>query len=56
MKAFPALMSVLRAKGRSLRGHVDVIVGLDARGFLIGPTIADEAGATFVPVTIILTA
>ncbi|KAJ1532789.1 adenine phosphoribosyltransferase [Nowakowskiella sp. JEL0078] len=29
---------------------VDAIVGLDARGFLIGPTIAMRLGAAFVPV------
>ena len=28
----------------------DVIVGLDARGFLIGPTLALRAGCKFVPV------
>ncbi|TPX31907.1 adenine phosphoribosyltransferase [Synchytrium microbalum] len=31
-------------------GKVDVVVGLDARGFLIGPTIAMRIGAAFVPV------
>jgi adenine phosphoribosyltransferase len=29
---------------------VDVVVGLDARGFLLGPWIAAELGAAFVPV------
>jgi adenine phosphoribosyltransferase len=29
---------------------VDVIVGLDARGFLLGPLIAARLGAAFVPV------
>lgn len=29
---------------------VDVIVGLDARGFLFGPTLALQLGASFVPV------
>lgn len=29
---------------------IDVVVGLDARGFLIGPTIALRLGAAFVPV------
>lgn len=29
---------------------VDVIVGLDARGFLLGPIIALRLGAAFVPV------
>lgn len=31
-------------------GAPDVIVGLDARGFLIGPTLALRAGCKFVPV------
>ncbi|KAI8823358.1 adenine phosphoribosyltransferase [Fimicolochytrium jonesii] len=29
---------------------IDVIVGLDARGFLLGPWIANRLGAAFVPV------
>ncbi|KAI0303105.1 phosphoribosyltransferase-like protein [Russula brevipes] len=29
---------------------VDVIIGLDARGFLLGPVIASRLGAAFVPV------
>ena len=29
---------------------IDVIVGLDARGFLLGPVIAARLGAAFVPV------
>ncbi|KAF8897459.1 phosphoribosyltransferase-like protein [Infundibulicybe gibba] len=31
-------------------GRVDVVVGLDARGFLLGPIIALRLGAAFVPV------
>ncbi|KAJ3012860.1 UNVERIFIED_CONTAM: adenine phosphoribosyltransferase [Siphonaria sp. JEL0065] len=31
-------------------GKIDVIVGLDARGFLLGPLIALRLGAAFVPV------
>ncbi|KAJ7591144.1 phosphoribosyltransferase-like protein [Mycena floridula] len=31
-------------------GKIDVIVGLDARGFLLGPIIALRLGAAFVPV------
>ncbi|KAI9821022.1 MAG: adenine phosphoribosyltransferase [Pycnora praestabilis] len=31
-------------------GHVDVIVGLEARGFLFGPSLALRLGAGFVPV------
>ena len=29
---------------------IDVVVGLDARGFLLGPIIAMRLGAAFVPV------
>ena len=29
---------------------IDVVVGLDARGFLLGPTIALRLGAAFIPV------
>ena len=29
---------------------IDVIVGLDARGFLLGPVLALRLGAAFVPV------
>ncbi|KAI0921890.1 hypothetical protein AcW1_004255 [Taiwanofungus camphoratus] len=35
---------------RSLFKKVDVVVGLDARGFLLGPIIAMRLGAAFVPV------
>ncbi|KAH9482916.1 Adenine phosphoribosyltransferase [Psilocybe cubensis] len=36
--------------GLSEKKRVDVIVGLDARGFLFGPIIALRLGAAFVPV------
>ena len=32
------------------RKKIDVVVGLDARGFLLGPVIALRLGAAFVPV------
>jgi adenine phosphoribosyltransferase len=35
---------------RSPSGKIDVVVGLDARGFLLGPIIALRLGAAFVPV------
>ena len=35
---------------RASVGKIDVVVGLDARGFLIGPIIAMRLGAAFVPV------
>ncbi|KAF8915954.1 phosphoribosyltransferase-like protein [Mucidula mucida] len=31
-------------------GKIDVVVGLDARGFLLGPILAMRLGAAFVPV------
>lgn len=34
----------------SSSGKIDVVVGLDARGFLLGPIIAMRLGAAFVPV------
>jgi adenine phosphoribosyltransferase len=35
---------------KSPNKKIDVIVGLDARGFLLGPVIALRLGAAFVPV------
>ena len=35
----------------SYRGKVDVVVGLDARGFLYAPIMAAELGVPFVPVS-----
>jgi adenine phosphoribosyltransferase len=35
---------------RSPSKKIDVVVGLDARGFLLGPIIALRLGAAFVPV------
>jgi adenine phosphoribosyltransferase len=34
----------------SSSGKIDVVVGLDARGFLLGPILAMRLGAAFVPV------
>lgn len=45
-----AIMEVLKEKAREAKGEVDVIVGLDARGFLMGPVMAAEIGVPFVPV------
>ncbi|TRY74413.1 hypothetical protein TCAL_10423 [Tigriopus californicus] len=44
------LNEVFIRKGRSVIGQIDVVVGLDARGFLMGPIIAREANVPFVPV------
>ena len=35
---------------KSPNKKIDVVVGLDARGFLLGPIIALRLGAAFVPV------
>ena len=50
-EALDALCQVLREKARAAKGQVDVIVGLDARGFLMGPIMAQEIGVPFVPVS-----
>jgi adenine phosphoribosyltransferase len=48
-KATKCLVDELTAHIRTL-GRVDSIVGLDSRGFLLGPWIAAELGCAFVPV------
>jgi adenine phosphoribosyltransferase len=47
-----ALKSLVEAIGEHIKalGQVDVIVGLDSRGFLLGPWIASNLGIAFVPV------
>lgn len=46
--AFQLLIDGLK---QALEGkQVDVVVGLDARGFLFGPTLALQLGCSFVPV------
>ena len=45
-----ALMSLVEDYANSLKGHVDAVVALDARGFLFGPTIATTLKIPFVPV------
>ncbi|ORY80496.1 adenine phosphoribosyltransferase [Protomyces lactucae-debilis] len=49
-KAFKLLVHSLAKHIKETHGQVDVIVGLDARGFLFGPTLALELDAAFVPV------
>lgn len=39
-----------RLPGDNGSKRIDVVVGLDARGFLIGPPLALRLGAAFVPV------
>lgn len=48
--AFETLISALENHIKSTHDIVDVIVGLDARGFLFGPTLALRLKAAFVPV------
>lgn len=31
-------------------GHVDVVVGLESRGFIIGPMMADRLNVAFAPI------
>ena len=49
-EAFPVLVEVVKEVAKSVKDKVDVIVGLDARGFLYGPIMAHEIGVPFVPV------
>ena len=43
-------LEIFTAKENGGPGRPDVIVGLDARGFLLGPSLALRLGAGFVPV------
>ncbi|MFS0706319.1 phosphoribosyltransferase family protein [Cellulomonas sp. 179-A 9B4 NHS] len=46
-----ALPAVVRALAEPFRDvHVDAVVGIEARGFVLGPAVAVELGAGFVPV------
>lgn len=49
-KAFQMLIDGLKLHIDESKLQVDVIVGLDARGFLFGPTLALQLGVPFVPV------
>jgi adenine phosphoribosyltransferase len=44
------MAEVMAAQIMEEHGEVDAIVGLDARGFLIGPLVAQLLGCPFVPV------
>ena len=46
-----ALMSLIKDYTLSVKGEVDVVVALDARGFLFGPYMAFELKVPFVPVS-----
>lgn len=47
---FKMLTDVLVDHVKSKTPNVEVIVGLDSRGFLFGPIMAQELGISFVPV------
>jgi len=49
-EALEALMQLMEEKAKSLKGEVDCVVGLDSRGFLMGPTMARAIGVPFVPI------
>ncbi|CAN6616276.1 adenine phosphoribosyltransferase 1 [Trichomonascus vanleenenianus] len=49
-KAFQLLLDGFKLHMEETGLKPDVIVGLDARGFLFGPTLALQIGAAFVPV------
>jgi len=46
----PALRAVVQDIAGRYAGHVDVIVGIEARGLILGAAVAYELGVGFVPV------
>ncbi len=46
----PAFSAVVRDIAQRWRGSVDIIVGIEARGFIFGAAVAHELGIGFVPV------
>jgi adenine phosphoribosyltransferase len=46
----PALRAVVQDIARRYAGRVDVVVGIEARGFIFGAAVAYELGLGFVPV------
>lgn len=46
----PAFGSVVTYLAQHVRGEVDVVVGMEARGFIFGAPVAVELGVGFVPV------
>lgn len=46
----PAFASVVRHLADRYRGRVDVVVGIEARGFILGAPVAVALGRGFVPV------
>lgn len=46
----PALRAVVQDIAKRYAGRVDVVVGIEARGFILGAAVAYELGIGFVPV------
>ncbi len=46
----PAFRAVVQDISSRYSGHVDVVVGIEARGFILGAAVAYELGIGFVPV------
>ena len=46
----PAFRAVVQDISRRYSGEVDVVVGIEARGFILGAAVAYELGIGFVPV------
>ena len=50
LKHGPSLAAITRALADSWRGRVDVIAGMESRGFIFGAALAVELGVGFIPV------
>ena len=50
LKHAPSLAAVTRALALAWRGQVDVIAGMESRGFIFGAALAVELGVGFIPV------
>ncbi len=48
-QAFAAAVDLHEAEVRDLAGKIDVIVGMESRGFLFGPILANRMGVAFAP-------
>lgn len=49
-EAFDLFDTVLAGYAEVMKGKVDVVVGIEARGFIFGPLLANHLGCAFVPV------
>ncbi len=50
LKDHQALRDVTVAMAAPWRGHVDVVAGMESRGFIFGTALAQELGVGFIPV------